>query len=291
MNEPKLETMKQLYEEIPIPAELEFRVHASIQQAKRERRQNALRTAWKRIGTSAAAIALAAVTLCNISPAFARAAAQVPILGPMVKVVTFRTYEDRQGNYDAHIEIPAVENGPQVLNDDIQTYTEAIIARYQEDMTAAGGEGALSVHLTYRTVTDNDVMFALRFDESTAMGDSSDTVRIYAVEKQTGTMLALKDLFRPDSGWKNILTEEIQSQMRKRMTEDDSQIFWLDSDLPDGNFSELSDSASFYMNADGDLVIVFSEGDVAPMYMGVQEFVIPYTAIREIALPRYWQAS
>ena len=37
----------------------------------------------------------------------------------------------------------------------------------------------------------------------------------------------------------------------------------------------MKDDQSFYVNADGELVIAFDEGDVAPMYMGSQEFVIP----------------
>ena len=40
-------------------------------------------------------------------------------------------------------------------------------------------------------------------------------------------------------------------------------------------------------NADGELVIVFNEGDVATMYMGVTEFTIPAEATADIAVPGY----
>jgi len=44
---------------------------------------------------------------------------------------------------------------------------------------------------------------------------------------------------------------------------------------------------AFYINADHQLTVVFNEGDVAPMYMGVVEFTIPNEVVADIALPGY----
>ena len=57
---------------------------------------------------------------------------------------------------------------------------------------------------------------------------------------------------------------------------DSSKSYWLhDEDLGGENFSSITNSSQFYINADGRLVIVFAEGEVAPMFMGEQEFVMP----------------
>ena len=87
------------------------------------------------------------------------------------------------------------------------------------------------------------------------------------------------------------MTEEIQKQMRQRMEEDDTLSYWLDNPETDfWNFKQLSADANFYFDADGQLVIVFDEGEVAPMYMGVQEFTIPTEVVSSIALSAYFPA-
>ena len=63
--------------------------------------------------------------------------------------------------------------------------------------------------------------------------------------------------------------------------------YWVDDENDGLNFKELSENATFYINKDNNLVIVFDEGEVAPMYMGVCEFVIPSDVTSEIALPGY----
>ena len=48
------------------------------------------------------------------------------------------------------------------------------------------------------------------------------------------------------------------------------------------NFRSITDETSFYVNGDGNVVIGFNEGDVAPMYMGAVEFVIPDEVLGDI---------
>ena len=53
-------------------------------------------------------------------------------------------------------------------------------------------------------------------------------------------------------------------------------------EVPEWNFTSINDDTSFYINADGNLVISFNEGDVGPMSMGVVEFTIPHDVIADI---------
>ena len=116
MKEVKLEEMKREYEDIPVPEELEFRVRASIERAKLERKKgNAIMTTVKRIvislGATAAAFMVGVTGLANSSATIAHAMEQIPVLGAITKVVTFRNYEDDRGNTSAHIEVPQIEGG------------------------------------------------------------------------------------------------------------------------------------------------------------------------------------
>lgn len=65
----------------------------------------------RRTGLSAAAAMLAVVLLANSGPGIAHAMEQVPVLGAITRVFTFRTYEEDRGNTSAHIDIPSVEGG------------------------------------------------------------------------------------------------------------------------------------------------------------------------------------
>lgn len=315
LNETKeLETLKREYESIPIPEGLEFRVRSSIAQAKNaENAENAQNTQStqareshpakkhrylrKVFGTCAAAM-LTVVVLANSGAGVAHAMEQVPLLGLITKVVTFRTYEDQRGDtVSATINVPEVENGGE-LNDAIQAYTDTIIAEYEKD-AASSEEYAndpdaptaetnhYELNLDYTVATDSAALFALRFNKSVVMASGNESVKIYNVDKATGKILTLGDLFQSGSGYLDVLTKNIQAQMRTQMDADENVYYWLDDEVTDWNFTALDPDTAFYVNENGQLTIVFNEGDVAPMYMGVVEFTIPTNAISDIAVPGY----
>jgi hypothetical protein len=55
----------------------------------------------------------------------------------------------------------------------------------------------------------------------------------------------------------------------KLLSEDDF------TDMPEWDFTSITDNTSFYLNQNNEVVVCFNEGDVAPMSMGCPEFVIP----------------
>lgn len=48
------------------------------------------------------------------------------------------------------------------------------------------------------------------------------------------------------------------------------------------NFEAITDETAFYVNEEGNVVISFNEGDVAPVYMGVVTFTIPDETLQGI---------
>ena len=292
MNQDRLDHLKQEYDAIPVPPELEERVRAAIRQARPagEKPPRVLRLDrfLRRTGLSPAAAMLAVVLLANSGPGIAHAMEQVPVLGAITRVFTFRTYEEDRGNTSAHIDIPSVEGGGDALSAAIQAYTDTIIQQYQHEAALQGELGHYDLDLTYTVATDNETVFALRFDQTLVMASGNESVKIYAVDKATGELLTLSDLFRPDSDCLSVLTEEVQRQMAEQMASDDQIHYWLhDEDVGDLNFTALDPDTSFYIDGEGRLVLVFDEGTVAPMYMGITEFTIPAQVVEDIALPQY----
>ena len=295
-----LRRMKESYDAIPLPPELEERVRAAIAEGKRRSawRERARRGVTRLCGTVAAAAA-SLVILVNVSPTAAGAMGSIPVLGPITQVLTFRTYVQSEGNATAHIQVPQVPEGGQTINKAIQEYTDTIIAEYQRDaaeLMAYDGPEAESAHydldLSYTVVTDNDVLFALRFDKTLIMASGAQWVKIYNVDKNTGEILSLGDLFRPESSYLDVLTQSIRRQMQQQMEKAGSDVYyWIDSEYPQLDFTRLREEANFYIDGSGELVIVFDEGEVAPMSMGVVEFVIPTQDIQDIVREEYFSQA
>ena len=126
----RLEEMKRAYQSVPVPEELDFRVRSAMARAWRRAR---LRRGLRRATGMCAAALLTVTALANSGPGVAGAMEQIPLLGAITRVVTFRSYEDRRGELvGASVDVPEVENGG-TLNDEIKAYTDAIIAEYEKD--------------------------------------------------------------------------------------------------------------------------------------------------------------
>lgn len=257
----------------------------------------------RKYGFLAAAAALALfIILPNTSATVAHAMEKIPVLGQIVKVITIREYKDDKGNVSADIKTPEVkpsinEDGQDMVNDstansataatnenssvselneEIQKYTDEIIAQYESDAKLQGETGHENVTTDYTVVTDNDRLFALRFDTTVTMADSGQTVKIYNVDKETGKILSLSDMFTNNGGCIEALKTDVLGQMKEKNKADENNIYFATDPEMSGeiDMDEEIRKANFYVNKDGNLTLVFDKGTVAPMYMGVLEFTI-----------------
>lgn len=274
------------YDSIEIPDSLEFIVRDAMKKAQSDKpltKQHAEQMRVRKSQTwikstlaTAAAVMVAFVGLANSTPAMSDALEQLPVLGPITKVVSFRDFKDTTRDMTATVHVPAVDGSASHVNAEIKKYTDTVITQYKKDVKATGGKGPMAVDLSYQTVTDNDTIFALRFDKTTSMADTNQEVKIYNVDKRSGAIMTLGNLFKPSADYRTVLSENIKKQMREQMKADKDKTFFIDSkDMPEFDFNKIPKNMSFYVNAAGQLVLVFNKGDVAPMYMGIVEFTIP----------------
>lgn len=296
MNEKKLEEMKQDYENIKLPEELRQRVAEGIRQAKEEqhmeKKSNIIGYIGKAIGGAAAAM-LVITVLANSGAGIAHAMSKIPVIGAIAEVVTFRTYESSENNMEANIKIPEVsvknedgtvnEETTQKINKSIEEYTNEIIAQYEADVAAAGGEGHMDVELDYSVITDSERLFSIRFDQLLIMASGTQMVKIYHIDKQTGELIGLSGLFQDGADFITPISENIKQQMKEQMAADESVTYFLDSDVPEWDFQSIKEDTTFYVNENGKLTIVFDEYEVAPGYMGSVEFEIPTEVIQDLA--------
>ena len=242
-----------------------------------------------RLSASAAAVVLVFSLGVNLSPAFADAVRDVPVLGSIAEVVTLKNYFEQKDNVSYSVRQPAVADDQGQVQDDVvnQQIQQAIdtylvdaqqrIEEYKEAYLATGGteEEFLSrniqVQVDYQVFsqTEDTLSFALYMDENWV--NSYGIVKYYNLDLQTGQPLTLQDLLGDD--WQSMVNEEIAAQIQQQ--EQEGVPYLID----ESTFSGVTDQTKFYINDQHQIVIVFDKYEIAPGSSGRPEFVLPFTPL------------
>ena len=240
----------------------------------------------KTIGWAAAAAALVLVIVPNTSAEAAYAMEQIPILGDVIRVVTIRNYQYEDENFLADIEEVRLENvkmegSIQTINESIEEMTDRLIARFEEQVEQ--GEGHSGIYAGHEVVTDTDTWFTLRIHVTEIEASGFQYQYYYHIDKTTGEIATLKDLFKEGADYITPISENIKEQMREQMQADESKVYWVDSKEEMGHqFEAVKADQNFYVNQNGQIVICFDEYEVAPGYMGLVEFTVDEEAVAAI---------
>lgn len=278
----QMNMLKKEYEQIEVPAQALTVLQAGIDKAKREGHSGVMpkRSYWG--AWAAAAAVLVFIAVPNVSPTAAMAMADMPVLNKVVQVVTFNRYtqmtEDKL--YAANVQTAKLEvqgdaqlqSSVGEINAEVKAYAEQMIAQFQQEMEAQGGVYGLDIG--YTVVTDSDKWFTLEIITTETMASGAETVRYYNLDKETGKYVHLADLFPKGYDYVTAISEDIKAQMVQRMAEDENQSYFINSDMPEEDFQQIAPDQQFYVNQDGQLVIVFNEYEVAPGSMGCPQFTI-----------------
>lgn len=292
MNNKKLEKLKKEYMDISIPEELDFVIKKTLKERKLEmKKQNNIKKAVISTASVAAALGIVAVGV-NTSPAMADSLGSIPIIGGVVRVMTFKEYNVDKDNYDGKIATPKIEG---LENEDLQNslnekYLEENTKLYDEfleeikELEEKGG-GHLGVDSGYVVKTDTDDILSIgRYTVNTA-ASSSEEFKYDTVSKKDNILITLPSLFKDDS-YVEVISKNIKEQMIENNKKDEENIYWIeeigeDENIID-NFEKISPDQSFYINENNKLVISFDKYEVAPGYMGSLEFTIPTEALSDV---------
>lgn len=285
MKDKNLQQLKKNYMDVPIPVELDFIVKKSLEDNGVKITNS--RSNFKGIKIAAASIVAATALFTvgvNSSPVFAASLSNVPVVGSIVKILTFREYTVNEDSYNADIKVPSIqglenkdlENN---LNDKYLTENKKLYEDFIADMEdmKSNGDGHLGVSSGYVVKTDNDRLLSIGRYVVNTVGSSSTTMKYDTIDKQSEILITLPSLFKNDS-YVNIISENIKKQMIEQNKADENKFYWVEGIEKDINmdlFEKISKDQNFYINSEGKLVISFDKYEVAPGYMGVVEFVIP----------------
>lgn len=287
----KLENARAEYEKIEIPEELRERVASTVKrermihEAQKKKKTHPLR--W--CGGGVAAAMVITVIGLNSSSAFAAAAKDIPVVGKIASVLTFRNYEYSNQDYRIQGEVPGItveavlveeDKLSNQLNEEIQKkcddyVTEAVkrAEEYKEAFLATGGteeefaEKNIVIQVGYeiKSQTKNTLSFMVEGTESWVSAYAM--TEYYNLDLDTFTYLTLSDVLGED--YVAIANQSIKEQIDSRRESGDT---YFTSE--EGGFASVDENTRFYLNEQGLPVVVFDKYEVAPGSEGLVEFVI-----------------
>ncbi|SFD10559.1 DUF3298 and DUF4163 domain-containing protein [Clostridium uliginosum] len=285
MNKKKLDDLKNIYNNISIPDNLESIVNETIDNSKSNRRKIFKKGGvWISIAASLSFI----VILSNVSPAFAKTISQVPVVGDLVKLVVVKNYSVKEGNIEANIDIAQIDGLDnkkleESLNNDFMKEGKAIYEKLIKEMPDIK-EGHKYVGVDYNIKNDSKDILSIEVTKEEIQASSYVTKKHYTIDKNKEIVLTLPLLFKYDK-YIQLISENIKEQMKKQMRNDENKNYFIDQvDVPTDDFDSIAKEQDFYINNDGKLVICFDKYEVAPGYMGTVEFVIPSEVIKDIEI-------
>lgn len=293
--EDKLQVLKEEYHKPQMSKEQLEELREKMREANLENKKERIKARMIKYTATAATLIGAFMILPNTSATIAHAMEQIPVIGQLVEVVTFRDYEYDTDRNMADIEVPEIKLDEQIensevkenlertteeINAEIRKITDELVEQFETHLEAE--EGYQDIVVKSEVLATTQDYFTLKLICYQGAGSGYQWNYYYTIDLNTGDRLQLKDIFNEGADYITPISENIKEQMQAQMSADDMVSYWLNDEIEEWNFKAIDDETSFYLNENGNVVIGFDEGEVAPMYMGAVEFEIPAEVLIDI---------
>ena len=208
--------------------------------------------------------------------------AEIPGLGALVKVITFRSYSYDDGHSSMDILVPELSgsDAANAVNQEVRTYTDELLTQFYRDCERVG-EGYQDLRVSSVVLANTDTWFTLRIDATQTEASSYAFSRFYHIDKATGQVVSLGDLFRDGAEYTAVLSDEVRRQMETQLSADRTLAYFPD------DFDGIDPEQNFYFDAEGDLVLVFDEYGIAAGSMGMPEFTMEKNIYQSLLKEEY----
>lgn len=290
----RLEKMKENYNQIPIPKELNVRIQQEIQKSQKqweEKRKASQRQRFQKVVRSVEATAAAACILftaaLNTSPVFAKEAAQLPVIGGLARVLTFRSYETEKNDIAVSVEIPTIEMiaaDTKITADNINQEILALCSQYADDAVLraeeyrtafleTGGtpeewaQHNIKITVDYEIKQQNSDYLSVVIRGTESWTNAYSETNYYNLDVNSGELVTLEDILGSD--YMELANAQIREQIAERQKA--GELFFT---AEEGGFTGISENTKFYINEKNRPVIVFERYEIAPGASGDIEFEI-----------------
>lgn len=222
----------------------------------------------------------------STNEAFADSVSGMPILGSLARVLLGEHVDEADNVIRINMKLPKVAGltDPAVaerINKEIESKMTDVVneakqrtAENKEAWLKTGGTEKdymlpeVTVDYEVKAITDKALSFVVSKTETSASAYYD--MYYYNIDLKTNKEITLKELL--GDGYIAIANEQIKDQIKERLK--DPNNFYFNGEEGVEGFSTISKDQSFYVNKDGNPVIVFNKLEIAPAGMGIQEFTI-----------------
>lgn len=301
-----LEKAKKQYKTIKIPEELNQMTKIKVSERKEQssytgriKKEVIPMKKYYYAAVPAAAVILFTVGL-NTSYSFANAMEGIPVIGAVAKVLTVRSYQEKDADKEINVSVPNIEfittetEKPDTeektvveqmiidvnaeIDKAVTEYVEEAetrIEEYKQAFIETGGteeefaQKDIKVNVDYEVKCQNEnyLSFVVTGDES--WSGAYAVYYYYNLDMKNGQHLTLKDLL--GDNYAETANTQIREEMEKRLSENQDYTYF---DEAAGGFTTVAEDTDFYINEAENPVVVFEKYEVAPGFMGRQEFEI-----------------
>ena len=284
MKNDKIDKLKENYNNIEIPKELDDVINDAFNESENKKLENNKkdwRRNMKKWYASAAAVGLIIVSV-NASSTFAKSLENIPVIGNIIRVVNFNNYRIDKDGMDVSISLPEVSSDSKdleyKLNKEFEKEGKEAYKKYEAEVAELEKEGKTthkSAEMWSETVAENDKTLSVAIYNTETEASASTSRKIYNIDKKDKTILTLEGMFG-NNDYVDVLSKNILSQMKERTKKDSNDVYFVD------NTFKIKKDQPFYINDKGELVICFDEYEVAPGSAGLVEFVIPSNVVSKL---------
>lgn len=251
----------------PLPEDYPTRVEQTCARLRASEPVKASKRRYK-VGIGIAAAITLFVAIPNLSAEAARAMGNVPVIGQLVQVVTFRHYVYTTDAQHVDIRIPQIRQAGEAgmqINAAVQAEADRMLEAFEAEF---GADAHVGLDIQYQVVQDDAKWFTMRVNMEQTGASGAQRVQYYHIDKEIGEMVTLSSLFPWKGNYIRVLSDEVRSQMQQRNAANSSAAYFPEA------FDHIDAEQAFYWDENGKLVLVFDEYTLAAGSMGISEFVI-----------------
>ncbi len=295
--EDKLKKASEVYENIEIPSELSAIIEKEISKSRKgeysmEKNKskgfNKSSFVTKLVAGVAAAAAVLVVSV-NLSETVAYALYEMPVIGEIAKVVTFREYNYTNETTTVEVTVPQIEGTGNAsleerINKEIEEKLQAVIAdgeqraeEFKKAFLETGGKEEdfmqIPVYADYEKKYADENVLSFIINTVVVVGNSDSHTLFYNIDMKTGETLTLEDVL--GSNFKEIADESINRQIEEQRKDPEGiGAMYFDGENGIEGFTGVTPEQNFFINENGEVVIKFAKYEIAAGAMGMPEFVI-----------------
>lgn len=272
---------KSKYNQLELPKELSSVVKDAIETGLKEEKERT--KMYRRIIGIAAVVIMAFVVPLNTNPSYAKAVSQIPIIGELAKIFTFREYhfEDEIKYIDAKIpefvyagksdlEKRVNQEISKIVNEELKN-AENNAKDYYKAFIETGGNPkdfitiGINVDYEIKSITPNLVSFVITKSET--FSSAYFVAYYYNIDMESGRYVTLRDLL--GNNYKEIVVQSIENTI-SNWSQEQKGLLFEDIKIED----LINENTNFYINEQNQVVVVFDKYDIAVGAAGRLEFPI-----------------